>query len=181
MNLVASTGEDSPSAEMAGQFVHLHTHSEFSLAEGLLKVKSAVDKATQRHIPSMALTDRNNLFALVKFYETGLAKGVKPILGAELRISSSGQEPVGRVVVLAQNPEGYKNLLALISYSYTEAERRGEITEHSLFDRWGVLQSGEACLRRPAAPYDAHGSQLAGVQGSSGRPRLAAPPSLYSA
>ena len=134
MNLIASPGEDSPSAEMAAQFVHLHTHSEFSLAEGLLKVKSAVDEATQRHIPAMALTDRNNLFALVKFYETGLAKGVKPILGAELRISSPGQEPAGRVVVLAQNAEGYKNLLALISYSYTEAERRGEITEHSLFD-----------------------------------------------
>ena len=134
MNLVASTGEDGTSAEMAAQFVHLHTHSEFSLAEGLLKVKSAVGEATQRHIPAMALTDRNNLFALVKFYESGLAKGVKPILGAELRISSPGQEPAGRVVVLAQNAEGYKNLLALISYSYTEAERRGEITEQSLFD-----------------------------------------------
>ena len=43
MNLVASTGEDSTSAAMAAQFVHLHTHSEFSLAEGLLKVKSAVN------------------------------------------------------------------------------------------------------------------------------------------
>ena len=72
MNPLASTGEDSTSAETGAQFVHLHTHSEFSLAEGLLKVKSAVDEATQRNIPAMALTDRNNLFALVNF--------VKPVL-----------------------------------------------------------------------------------------------------
>ena len=126
MNLPASTAAGASSAKMSAQFVHLHTHSEFSLAEGLLKVKSAVGEATQRHIPAMALTDRNNLFALVKFYETGLAEGVKPILGAELWISSLGQEPAGRIVVLAQNAEGYKNLLALISHSYTDAERRGK-------------------------------------------------------
>ncbi len=134
MNLSVSTANVETSSSTAAQFVHLHTHSEFSLAEGLLKVKSAVGEATQRHIPAMALTDRNNLFALVKFYETSLSKGVKPILGAELWISPQRQEPAGRIVVLAQNAEGYKNLLTLISYSYTEAEHRGEIDEQSLFD-----------------------------------------------
>ena len=84
MNLSVSTANVETSSSTAAQFVHLHTHSEFSLAEGLLKVKSAVGEATQRHIPAMALRDRNNLFALVKFYETSLSKGVKPILGAEL-------------------------------------------------------------------------------------------------
>ena len=68
-------------------FVHLHAHSEFSLAEGLLKVKSTVAEAVNRQIPAIALTDRNNLFALVKFYENSLSKGVKPILGAELWIT----------------------------------------------------------------------------------------------
>ena len=53
----------------------------FSLAEGLLKVKVAVSEAVTRQIPAMALTDRNNLFALVKFYENSLSKGLKPILG----------------------------------------------------------------------------------------------------
>ena len=134
MNLSVSIADCETSSSTTSQFVHLHTHSEFSLAEGLLKVKSAVGEATQRHIPAMALTDRNNLFALVKFYETSLAKGVKPILGAELWISPQRQEPAGRIVALAQNLEGYKNLLALISYSYTEAEQRGEIDEQYLFD-----------------------------------------------
>ena len=120
---------------MGAQFVHLHTHSEFSLAEGLLKVKNVVSQAASRQIPALALTDRNNLFALVKFYETSLEAGVKPVLGCELWISVEDEGPAGRIVALAQNSEGYKNLLALISNSYTTAERRGEVTENQLFGR----------------------------------------------
>ena len=119
----------------APHFVHLHAHSEFSLAEGLLKVKSAVTEAAARAIPALALTDRNNLFALVKFYEHSLAKGVKPLLGAELWITPPQEGPAARIVALAQDAAGYKNLLALISHSYTAAERRGELTESQLFER----------------------------------------------
>ena len=54
----------------AATFVHLHLHSEFSLAEGLLKVKDVVKTTAARGMPALALTDCNNLFALVKFYET---------------------------------------------------------------------------------------------------------------
>ena len=57
------------------RFVHLHAHSEFSLAEGLLKVKGAVSEAVTRQMPAMALTDRNNLFALVKFTKTACPRG----------------------------------------------------------------------------------------------------------
>ena len=117
------------------RFVHLHAHSEFSLAEGLLKVKGAVSEAVTRQIPAMALTDRNNLFALVKFYENSLSKGLKPILGAELWMTPEEEGPAARIVALAQNTQGYKNLLALISNSYTDADRRGEITEQQLFSR----------------------------------------------
>lgn len=127
-----------PAAVAAGEaqgFVHLHAHSEFSLAEGLLKVKSAVSEAAVRRIPALALTDRNNLFALVKFYENSLAKGVKPILGAELWITPEEEGPAARIVALAQDGDGYQNLLALISFSYTDAERRGEISEEQLFNR----------------------------------------------
>lgn len=134
-----ASAEESPAAELPlrelKHFVHLHAHSEFSLAEGLLKVKGAVSEAVSRQIPAMALTDRNNLFALVKFYETSLSKGLKPILGAELWITPEQEGPAERVVALAQDTAGYKNLLALISNSYIEADRRGEITEAQLFCR----------------------------------------------
>ena len=132
-------GTDNSAAEIPkrapNRFVHLHAHSEFSLAEGLLKVKGAVSEAVARQIPAMALTDRNNLFALVKFYENSLSKGLKPILGAELWITPEEEGPAARIVALAQNTQGYKNLLSLISNSYTDADRRGEVSEQQLFSR----------------------------------------------
>ena len=78
MNLSVSTADGETSSSTAAQFVHLHTHSEFSLAEGLLKVKSAVGEATQRHIPAMALTDRNNLFALSSFMRPASPRALSP-------------------------------------------------------------------------------------------------------
>ena len=61
------------------EFVHLHVHSEYSLADGLFKVKDLVKRAAAAGMPAVALTDRNNLFALVKFFEACMAEGVKPI------------------------------------------------------------------------------------------------------
>jgi DNA polymerase-3 subunit alpha len=68
------------------EFVHLHVHSEFSLADGLFKVKDLVKRAATAGMPAVALTDRNNLFALVKFFETCLAEGRK---------ANSGRRGVG--------------------------------------------------------------------------------------
>ena len=116
-------------------FVHLHVHSEFSLAEGLLKVKDVVATTAARGMPALALTDCNNLFALVKFYETCLSQGVKPILGAEIVVSCAETGLSGRIVLLARNLAGYSNLISLISASYTSAEQRGIISEADIFAR----------------------------------------------
>ncbi len=117
----------------AAHFVHLHVHSEYSIAEGQLKVGELVSNCAQRAFPAMALTDRNNLFALVKFYERALGQGIKPILGAELWVTDPGTETALRVVALAQNEQGYKNLITLVSSSYTDAKRRAELTEELVF------------------------------------------------
>ena len=119
----------------AANFVHLHVHSEFSLSEGLLKVKDVVNTTAERGTPALALTDCNNLFALVKFYETCLSQGVKPILGAEIVVSCSETGMSGRIVALARNIAGYSNLIALISAGYTSAEQRGIISEEDIFAR----------------------------------------------
>ena len=119
----------------AANFVHLHVHSEFSLSEGLLKVKDVVNTTAERGTPALALTDCNNLFALVKFYETCLSQGVKPILGAEIVVSCSETGMSGRIVALARNVAGYSNLIALISAGYTSAEQRGIISEEDIFAR----------------------------------------------
>ena len=117
----------------AAEFVHLHVHSEYSLADGLLKVKDIVNRAAAAGMPAVALTDRNNLFALVKFFEACMAQGVKPILGAEVSVQETAEGVVERVLLLARNLEGYRNLLALISASYTTTAQRGVLQEQEIF------------------------------------------------
>ncbi|MDG2278972.1 MAG: PHP domain-containing protein, partial [Pseudomonadales bacterium] len=117
------------------QFVHLHLHSEFSLADGILKVKDLVRQTAALDMPAVALTDINNLFALVKFYETCTGQGVKPLLGCELMIESDGSGPPERIVLLAMNAAGYANLRVLVSKAYTDTDERGVLSEAAVFAR----------------------------------------------
>ena len=116
-------------------FVHLHVHSEYSLADGILKVKGLLARCQELGMPAVALTDINNLFALVKFYENALRMGIKPIIGAELKVVAEAGEAAdaARIVVLAMNKTGYANLRVLVSDGYVTASERGVLTEQSLF------------------------------------------------
>lgn len=117
------------------EFVHLHVHSEFSLSDSLLKVKNLLGAVAAQGAPAVALTDAGNLFALVKFYENCLGRGVKPILGAELKVVEGDpqSEPGERVVLLAMNEQGYANLIKLVSVSYTAVALRGVVPEELVF------------------------------------------------
>jgi len=117
------------------EFVHLHVHSEFSLSDSLLKVKGLVGAVAEQAAPAVALTDAGNLFALVKFYENCLSRGIKPILGAELKVVEGDpfDAPGERVVLLAMNPQGYANLIKLVSDSYTAVALRGVVPEELVF------------------------------------------------
>lgn len=116
-------------------FIHLHIHSEYSLADGLFKVKGLAATASEKDMPAIALTDKNNLFGLVKFYEACVSQGVKPIIGAELQVFDDNLEnpPVGRIVAIAMNAVGYRNLIRLVSLSFTDSVRRGMLSESELF------------------------------------------------
>ncbi|MEM7097037.1 MAG: DNA polymerase III subunit alpha [Pseudomonadota bacterium] len=117
------------------EFVHLHVHSEFSLKDGLLKVKDLVKRVRGDGMPGVAITDVNNLFALVKFYETSLGQGIKPVLGAELLVEEEDAKfAASRIVALAMNTGGYKNLIELVSCGYTTAGSRGVLSEQRIFD-----------------------------------------------
>ncbi len=86
------------------QFIHLHVHSEFSLADSLLKVKPLVKHLAAEDFPALALTDAGNLFGLVKFYEACLGQGIKPLLGAEVRVVASDEdEQTGKRLVSARD------------------------------------------------------------------------------
>ncbi|HHT9112151.1 MAG TPA: DNA polymerase III subunit alpha [Candidatus Wunengus sp. YC65] len=110
-------------------FVHLHVHSEYSLLDGACKISDLVDKAVQLKMSALALTDHGNMFGAIEFYEAAKSRGIKPILGYEAYVaqrsrfdkeSKNGKEPLGHITLLAENNEGYRNLLKLTTSGYLE-------------------------------------------------------------
>ena len=96
-------------------FVHLHVHTEYSLVDGIVRVKPLVSAAAGAGMPAIAVTERDNVFSLVKFYRAAMAAGVKPILGADLSVRGDHQNPPFRMLALCQHIEGYRCLSRLLS------------------------------------------------------------------
>lgn len=106
---------------MKAKFVHLHVHSEYSLIDGLPRIKSLISAVKDLGMPAVAITDHCNLFGMVKFYRAALAAGVKPIIGVEVLIhNSANSEAPFPLVLLCQNQVGYRNLTYLVSKSYVD-------------------------------------------------------------
>ncbi|MDG2501969.1 MAG: DNA polymerase III subunit alpha [Porticoccaceae bacterium] len=111
---------------MKNEFVHLRLHSEYSLVDGLVRIKPLVAKAADMAMPAVALTDFNNFFGLIKFYKASQAVGVKPIVGADLLVlDEDGEGSPTQLVLLAADQQGYKNLTNLISKAYQHGQRMG--------------------------------------------------------
>jgi len=104
------------------QFVHLHVHSEYSVVDSTIRVKSAISLAQKSQQPSLALTDQMNMFALVKFYTAAINAGIKPIIGSDLLVEAEDGN-VFKVVCLCQNDQGYLNLSHLISMAYLKNQK----------------------------------------------------------
>ncbi|MEJ2611383.1 MAG: DNA polymerase III subunit alpha [Candidatus Thiodiazotropha sp.] len=112
---------------MPASFVHLRVHSEYSLVDGLVRVKPLVKQVAENGMPAVALTDQSNMFALVRFYQAALAAGVKPIAGVDAWINNPDDVNTPyRLVLLVQNQAGYKNLTRLVSRSYREGQHLGK-------------------------------------------------------
>ena len=101
------------------RFVHLQVHSDFSMIDGIAKVKPLVKACVENNMVAMALTDFTNFCGLVRFYGEALSSGVKPIIGADVLVKSElcGDEPF-HLTLLAKNNEGYKNITLLLSCAY---------------------------------------------------------------
>ncbi len=109
-------------------FVHLHTHTEYSLLDGACRIDRLVEKAKELGMTAMAITDHGNMYGVVKFYKAAKKAGIKPILGCEVytaprsRFEKEGRqdsEP-GHLVLLAQNQQGYKNLMKIVSAGFID-------------------------------------------------------------
>ncbi len=108
---------------MSAQFVHLHVHSEFSLVDGVARIKPLVAEVAKQGVPAIALTDQSNMFALVRFFKAAVNAGVKPICGVDLLIRNpdDANKPF-QLVLLIQNAIGYRRLTELVSRSYREGQ-----------------------------------------------------------
>ena len=127
---------------MRPKFVHLRTHSAYSLLEGALPVKTLTQTALASSMPALAVTDRNNLFGALEFAETAAGLGVQPIIGATLNIRDG--EIQGDLVFLVKNETGYTNLMALISAAHLDSE--GKQGPGVAFDDIAASADGLICL-----------------------------------
>jgi DNA polymerase-3 subunit alpha len=114
--------------EADAPFVHLHTHSEYSLLDGAARIADMVATAKRHHQRALAITDHGALYGAVKFYTAARAAGVKPIIGCEMYMAPrSRHDKEGRadrdpnhLILLARNETGYRNLIQLVSRSHLE-------------------------------------------------------------
>ncbi|MCU7649428.1 DNA polymerase III subunit alpha [Pseudomonas piscis] len=134
---------------MPASFVHLRLHTEFSLVDGLVRIKPLVKALAGMGMPAVAVTDQSNMCSLVKFYKTSMGAGIKPICGADLWLANKDDAdgPLSRISLLAMNAVGYRNLTELISRGFTEGQRNGL----TIIERDWVVQAAEGLIMLSAA------------------------------
>jgi len=159
-------------------FVHLHTHSEYSLLDGASRLGELCAKAARFGMPAMALTDHGAMFGALGFYEEARTHGVKPILGVEAyvaprsrfdRAPGENDENYRHLTLLARNEQGYRNLLRLVTDAHLEGfYHRPRIDKELLAERAVGLIGLSGCLaseiaRLLLAGQDAKAREAAGT------------------
>src|ERR671936_1422246 len=142
---------------MSGKgFVHLHTHTEYSLLDGASRIDALFERAAADEMPALAVTDHGVMFGSLEFYEAGIRAGVKPILGVEAyvapgtrfdRAPGENEEKSRHLTILARNETGYRNLLKLVSDAHLEGfYHRPRIDKELLAERAEGLIGLSGCL-----------------------------------
>ena len=145
-------------------FVHLHTHSEYSLLDGANRISDLVRKATELEMPALALTDHGCLFGAWSFHKAARKVGIKPIIGMEAYVapgdrrdrskSGQGEKAYYHLVLLARDREGYRNLVKLSSIGYTEGFYHRPRVDREVLARYsnGLIVSS-ACMAGEVARH----------------------------
>ena len=135
-------------------FTHLHVHTEYSLLDGSAKIKELVQRVRELGMNSIAITDHGAMYGAVEFYKAALDAGVKPIIGCEVYVAEGSRfkkEGKGggyyHMVLLAENNEGYQNLIKLVSYGFTEGFYYKPRVDKELLRKYSKgLIASSACL-----------------------------------
>lgn len=121
-----SGAESSESALPKSKFIHLHTHSHYSLLQALPKIKALVKAAVENNMPALALTDAGNMYGTIEFFKECQKQNIKPIVGVDFYVAVRGRKDKEpridnrrtRLVMLAKDKTGYKNLIKLVTESH---------------------------------------------------------------
>jgi DNA polymerase-3 subunit alpha len=123
---MSAAAEGKGQAMSAPVFVHLRLHSEFSIADGTVRINEALAAAVADRMPALALTDLSNTFGLVKFYTTARSMGVKPVIGCDVFVTHDAERDAPtRLLLLAQSREGYLRLSEWLTRAYRTNQHRG--------------------------------------------------------
>ena len=112
---------------MEPRFIHLRVHTEYSLSDGIVQIDNLMDQARQFNMPAIAVTDQSNVFSAIKFYQAAIHAKIKPLIGADVWLENDKDVKAPYcLTLLCQHNKGYKNLLELISRSYTQGQAQGK-------------------------------------------------------
>jgi DNA polymerase-3 subunit alpha len=138
-------------------FIHLRTHTEYSVVDGTLRIDDAAAAARRDGQPALAITDLANVFGAVKFYKACRDRGVKPLIGADLWMQpEAGERQPSRLLVLVQDSQGYLNLCELLARAWTSNAQRAQA-----WVRWEWLDSlGAGLIALSGAEHGALGQAL---------------------
>ncbi|MBR9885498.1 MAG: DNA polymerase III subunit alpha, partial [Oceanospirillales bacterium] len=148
-------------------YVHLRVHTEYSLFDGLVRIKELVKAAAADGMPAVGMTDQTNLFALVKFYKAALGAGIKPVCGVDLWVQNE-LDPEGepfRLTLLVRTGKGYRNLMELVSRAY--AEGQGIDPERALVKREWIKEKAEGLIALSGARLGEVGRALLAENGEA--------------
>ncbi|WP_458524841.1 DNA polymerase III subunit alpha [Onishia taeanensis] len=154
---------------MTPSFVHLRVHTEYSLVDGLVRLKPLVKQTVQAGMPALAMTDEANLFGLVKGYRAAQGAGLKPIIGADLWLANPHDEAHPyRLTLLAMDSDGYRNLTELISKGWMEGQRQGR----AILDKAWVFAQSEGLIALSGGRDGEIGRHLLSEHGETARALL---------
>ena len=150
------------------EFTHLHLHTEYSLLDGACDVHKLIDRVAALGQKSVAMTDHGNIYGAVHFFNAAKAKGIKPILGCELYVckaedhrADTPNDQYNHLLVLAENEEGYRNLIRLTSEASLHGfYRKPRVSKKFLAENskgligFSGCLSGELCEQLEAGRYD---------------------------
>lgn len=144
-------------------FVHLHSHTEYSLLDGSNKIKEYVKYVSSLGMNAAAITDHGVMYGVIEFYRAAKAEGIKPIIGCEVYVApnsrfdrelTGGEDRYYHLILLAENDTGYHNLLKIVSAGFTEGLYFRPRVDMEILRRYheGVIASS-ACLAGEVARY----------------------------